>query len=137
LDEEIPHRQDRRELLVSATQDNEEIEVEFIDIEITEEQIEIESKAEKPRAHVVVVNLDDGETIRLWAAFDVKIEHVITRVYKCFDLKREPGDRLVRRDDQKDVFAEEQLTVRKYVHEHGGKAHIHWEFSGDTGGAAR
>jgi hypothetical protein len=122
---------------VSPTQETEEIEVEFVDVEIPEEQIEIESKKEKPRALVVVVNLDDGETIRFWAAFDLKIERVINRVYKRFDLERQPGDRLVRQDDQTDVFPEAHLTVRKYILEHGGKARIHWEFAGDTGGAAR
>lgn len=122
---------------MSPKQDTEEIEVEFIDTEISDEQIEIESKKPKPRALVIVDNLDDGQTIRLWAAFDLKIERVIKRVYKRFDLERQPGDRLVRRDDQKDVFADADLTVRQYILEHGGKARIRWEFSGDTGGAAR
>ena len=122
---------------MSPTQENEEIEVEFVDVEIPEEQIELESKKEKPRALVVVDNLDDGETIRFWVAFDLKIERVIKRVYKRFGLERQPGDRLVRRGDQQDVFADAHLSVRKYVLNHGGKARIHWEFSGDTGGAAR
>jgi hypothetical protein len=137
MDEEIPHRRNGRELPVSPTQETEDIEVEFVDVEIPEEQIEIESKKEKPRALVVVDNLDDGETIRFWAAFNLKIDRVIKRVYKRFDLERQPGDRLVRQDDQTDVFADADLTVRKYILEHGGKARIHWEFSGDTGGAAR
>lgn len=81
---------------MSPTQETEEIEVEFVDVEIPEEQIEIESKKEKPRALVVVVNLDDGETIRFWAAFNLTIERVIKRAYKRFDLERQPGDRLVR-----------------------------------------
>jgi len=122
---------------VSTEQETEEVEVEFVEIEVTDEQIEIEAKGEQPRAHIIVDNLDDGQTIRFWAAFNLKIEQVIKRMYKHFDLDRHPGDRLEREHDKKNVFPEEHRTVREYILEYGGNARIHWEFSGDTGGARR
>lgn len=118
-------------------QDIEDDGFELVDGDVTDAEIDRAAAAAQPRALMVVDNLDDGDTIRLWARFDVKIRRVINRVYKRFDLERQDGDRLVRADDGEDVFAHEQESVKEYIVRHGGKARIRWQYSGPTGGAGR
>lgn len=110
-------------------------EIEFIDHEVDDEEVEKQGAAAKPRALVVVDNLDDGDRIRLWIRFDVKVKRAIARVYKKLDVERSPGDRLTRADNGDSAFEHEDQTIRKYILEHGGKSRIHWEYAGDTGGA--
>ncbi len=118
-----------------TAQIDDEDEIEFIDHEVDDEEVEKQGAAAKPRALVVVDNLDDGDRIRFWIRFDAKVKRAINRVYKKLDIERSPGDRLLRADNSDSAFEDEDLTIKKYIVKYGGKSRIHWEFAGDTGGA--
>jgi len=116
-------------------QDDDEGDLEFIDHEVDDAEAEHAAAAEHPRAFVVVNNSDNGDRVHFWIAFDVKVKRAIERAYKRLGVAREPGDRLTLRTDGSSVFPDEDLSVRKYILKHGGKAKIRWTFAGDTGGA--
>lgn len=106
------------------------------EIEILEEEIEANGKhPTHPTAIVRVDNSDDGETIRIRAPFRFTVGEVIDRMYKKFGLAHEAGDRLSTQPGGEDVFPLRDDTIRDYLRKHGDKAHIHWVFAGDTGGA--
>lgn len=115
--------------------DGDEDGVEFIDHDPSEQEIDRAGAADTPRALVVVENLDDSEQIRFWIRFDAKVKRAITRAYKRLDVSRADGDRLAHAESGDSVFADESLTIRKYILKYGGKARVHWHYSGATGGA--
>ncbi len=115
--------------------DDNEDEVEFVDHDPSDEEVEAQAAAEVPRALVVVDNLDDAERTRFWVPFNVKVRRAIKRTYKRLGTEQAPGDRLTRADNGDSAFDYADIAIRRYILKYGGKARIHWEFAGDTGGA--
>lgn len=109
--------------------------IESVDQDVTDDEIEREAASAKPRALVVVDNLDDAERVRFWIRFDAKVKRAIARAYKRLDVTPSAGDRLTRADTGESAFADESLSIRAYILKYGGKARVHWEYAGDTGGA--
>ena len=114
-----------------------EAELEIVRGDVADTEIRSAAAGPKPRALVVVDNLDDGETVRFWVRYNAKIRRVIREVYKQFELDREDGDRLICVEDQENVLALEAESVAEYVERHDGQPRIHWQYSGPTGGAQR
>lgn len=117
------------------THDDDEFEV--VELAVDDLEIRKAAAAAKPRALVIVDNLDDGDTIRFWVRFNAKIRRVIRQAYTQLALEHEDGDRLICVEDQENVFDLEHETVKDYVERHGGAAQLHWHYSGPAGGASR
>jgi hypothetical protein len=106
------------------------------EMEILEEQISSEREhPTRPRAHVIIENQDDGETIHFWSPLEATVGHVISRMYAKFRLTPEPGDRLLRVSDGADVYPEADKTVKKYLAEQKEGTSVRWSFRSETGGA--
>jgi len=114
----------------------EQIELIEDEVEVVEEQVAAEhAHPTRPRAHVVIENQDDGETIRFWSPLAATVGQVISRMYAKFRLTQEAGDRLVRLSDGANVYPEADKTVKKYLEEQKEGTSLRWSFRSETGGA--